>query len=130
MNRNAFAFGAVFVASVVFLVVVARVEPRDLTALLFALTILAWISFVVLGRAARRPPRIGALTERTIIAAVIAALGTVSCLIVVNTDAGRPLFDANTASLLFRFVILAVLTVPTVWLALWLTGRLGPGGNG
>lgn len=107
------------------ILIVARVEPSDLTPLLFALTILSWVSFAVLGRAALQRPRIGALSERTLIAAIIAMLGTVACLIVANTDAGRPLFDAATSSLLFRLSILAVLAVPAAWLGLWLTGRLG-----
>jgi hypothetical protein len=106
------------------------VNPSDLTWVLFVLTGLSWGSFAVLGHAAVQRPRIGALTERTTIAAIIALLGTVSCLIVTNTDAGRPLFDAATASLLFRLSILGVLSVPTAWLVLWFSGRLGQGGNG
>ena len=104
--------------------------PADLTWLLFGLTGLAWFSFLVLGHAAIQPPRIGALTERTTIALIIALLGTVSCVIVLNTDHGRPWFSTETSSLLFRFAILAVLAVPSAWLILWFSGRLGQGGRG
>lgn len=116
--------------TVAFLVYVLRVEPRDLTGIVFILTFLSWVSFVVLGRAAYQRPRIGALTERTFIALVIAVLGTFSCVLALNTDAGRPLLDAATASLIFRLVIIAVLAVPAIWLALWFLGRLGPSGHG
>lgn len=124
---RALAFGLTVAASVLVLMVVLRVEARDLTPLVFALTACAWASFVVLGRAALVPPRIGALTERAFIALIIAALGSVSLVIAANTDGGRPWFDAATASLLFRLSILGVLAVPAAWLALWLTGRLGQG---
>jgi cytochrome c oxidase assembly factor CtaG len=96
-----------------------------LTPVAFILTGCAWLSFLVLGRAALRRPRIGALTERAFIAFVIAALGTVSCLIVMNTDNGHAFFPVEVASLLFRLAIIAVLAVPTLWLALWTTGQLG-----
>lgn len=96
-----------------------------LTPLLWALTILAWCSFVVLGRAAVQRPRIGALTERTVIAFIIAVLGTVSSLLRSNTDSGFALFPAQVAALIFAVTILVVLSVPTAWLVLWFTNRLG-----
>jgi hypothetical protein len=118
------------VAAAVVLVYVLRVTPGDLTWLLVVLTLSSWASFVVLGHAALEPPRIGALSERAFIAFIIAVLGSVSCVIVANTDAGQPWFDTQVASLLFRLTILAVLAVPTVWLILWYSGRLGQGGHG
>lgn len=108
-------------------VIVLNVSARSLTPLALLLTFGAWWSFAVLGRAALQRPRIGALTERAFIAFIIAVLGSVACAIAVNTDSGRPWFDAATASLLFRLAIIAVLAVPTLWLVLWLTGRLGQG---
>lgn len=105
--------------------VIAGVPAASLTPLLFVLTALAWVSFLALAQAAWIRPRIGALTERAVIALIIALLGSVSSLIVANNDHGHPLFDAATASLLFRMSILAVLFVPAVWLALWIAGRLG-----
>lgn len=110
--------------AVVFL---AGIAPRSLTPVAVLLTAAAWVSCALLTRAALRKPRIGALTERAFIALVIAILGTVSCLIALNTDSGRPLFDANTASLVFRLAIIAVLGVPTLWLYLLFTDRLGQG---
>lgn len=103
------------------------VTARTLTPMVVILTAGAITSFLVLTNAARRKPRIGALTERAFIAFLIAVLGTVSCAIVINTDAGHPLFDAVTASLVFRIAIIAVLAVPSVWLVLWYAGRLGEG---
>jgi len=103
----------------------AGVAPTALTPIAFILTGGAWLSFVVLGRAAMRKPRIGALTERAFIAFVIAALGSVSCAIVLNTDSGHAYFPTEVASLLFRLAIIAVLAVPTLWLVLWMTGQLG-----
>lgn len=99
----------------------------SLTPLVFLLTGGAWASFIVLGRAASHRPRIGALTERAFIAFVIAALGTIACVIVLNTDSGRPYFDSDTASFVFRAAMLVVLSIPSAWLLLWLTGRLGQG---
>lgn len=108
---------------------VIRVEPEDLTWLVFALTVTAWVSAAVLGRAALRPPHIGALTERAVIAVVIALLGTISCIIVLNTDLGRPWFPVAISSALFRLSVLGVLAVPLTWLILWYLGRLGPHGE-
>ena len=98
-----------------------------LTPLAIALTIAAWCSLVVLTHAALQKPRIGALSERAFIAFIIAVLGTVACTLAINTDAGRPWFGAEAASMLFRLSIIAVLAVPSIWLALWVTGRLGQG---
>lgn len=106
-------------------VYVLRIDAAELKPLLIALTGLAWLSFAVLGRAAARPPRIGALTERTFIAFTIAMLGSMSVLITTNTDLGRPWFDVPTASLIFRMSIIAVLAIPSGWLVLWFLGRLG-----
>jgi hypothetical protein len=102
----------------------------SLTPLLLLLTVAAWLSCLLLGYFAIRAPRIGALSERTFIALAIAALGTVASLIVLNTDGGHPLFDAATASILFRCTMLVVLAIPSIWLVLYVMGRLGPGGKG
>ena len=96
-----------------------------LTPILFLLTVGAWSSFFVLGRAALRPPRIGALTERAFIALVIAVLGTVSSALRYNTDSGFTIVPQPVAALIFACTMLVVLAIPTVWLALWLLGRLG-----
>jgi hypothetical protein len=119
------AFAATAILAALSLVYVIRVDPADLTWLLFTLTAGAWASVIVLGHAAASGPGIGALTERTFVGLVIALLGTVACLIVTNTDAGRPWFNVEISSLLFRLSILAVLAIPCVWLVLWLSGKLG-----
>lgn len=98
-----------------------------LTPLLILLTAGAWTSFFVLGRAAFQRPRIGALTERTFIAFVLAVLGTISSLLRYNTDSGFALFPQPIAALLFASTMLVVLAIPTAWLVLWLLGRLGQG---
>lgn len=119
------AFAITVTLGVVFLVYVVQVEPRDLTWLVFVLTAAAWASVAVLGYYAGKNPPIGSLTERAFVSLTIALLGTVACILVLNTDRGHPILDAQQASLLFRLAILAVLSVPSVWLVLWLTGRLG-----
>lgn len=103
---------------------------QQLTPLLFLLTGLAWTSTLILAYFASRKPRIGALTERTVIAVIISVIGTISCLLVLNTDQGRPYFDRDTASLLFRSAMLLLLLVPTGWLVLFFAGRLGRSGKG
>jgi hypothetical protein len=122
--RSVIAYTATF-SILALIVFAAGVQPSALTPVAFILTGAAWLSFLVLGRAATRRPRIGALTERAFIALVVASLGTVSCLIVLNTDNGHAFFTTEVASLLFRLAIIAVLAVPALWLVLWLTGRLG-----
>ncbi len=102
-------------------------SAASLTPLLIFLTLGSWTSFLVLGHAAFRRPRIGALTERTFIAFVLAVLGTVSSLLRYNTDSGFALFPQPVAALVFASTMLVVLTIPTVWLVLWLMGRLGQG---
>jgi len=96
-----------------------------LTPLLWLLTGFAWISFGVLVWAAFEVPRITALSERTLIAFLIALLGTVASLLRYNADTGLSLFPQSTAVLIFVLVILAVLLVPTAWLFLFVLGRLG-----
>jgi hypothetical protein len=127
VSLQTFAWLLAVITTIAIAALVARVPASDLTGMLFALTAVSWVSFAVLGRAAWVKPRIGALTERAFIAVIIAMLGTVSCLIVWNTDHGYLLFPREIASLLFRLSVLAVLTVPAIWLALWLAGRLGQG---
>lgn len=96
-----------------------------LTPLLWLLTTFAWASFLVLSWAAFRGARIGALTERTFIAFVLACLGTVSSLLRYNTDSGFALFPQPVAALIFAVTMLVVLLIPTVWLVAWFTGNLG-----
>jgi len=122
--------GILTAALLLVLVIGLRLEASDLTPLIVALTLGAWSSFLVLARAAFTGPQIGALTERTLIAFVLALLGTVSTLLVLNTDTGNTVVDRQTASLVFRILMIAVLAIPTGWLFLWLTGNLGDGSDG
>jgi len=96
-----------------------------LSVALIALTITSWASTFLLVRAARQPPRIGALVERAIIAVVLSAFGTVCVVIVFNTDAGWEWFTNDAARALFRLSLFAFLLIPCVWLGLYLTDRLG-----
>ena len=105
----------------------ARLDPAELNPIVYTLTGFSYVCFIALIGPTLIRPRIGALSERTFIGFVISFLGTVSSIIVYNTDHERILFDAQTAALLFREAIIAVLLVPTVWLVLFVTGRLGQG---
>ena len=100
-------------------------NAATLTPIVWVLTGLAWVSFVVFVWAAFAGPRIASLTERTWIALLIALLGTVASLLRYNTDTGFSLFSQATATLLFAITILLVLAVPAAWLVLFVTGRLG-----
>ena len=112
------------------LLVAARIEPHQLTPFLVFLTAMAWVCFGVLMWAAFGGRRIGALTERTFVAFLLAVLGSVGCLIVLNNDRGLPFFTAEMASFLFRYTLLALLCVPTIWLVLAATNRLGADDEG
>lgn len=103
----------------------ARLDPSALNPLVYALTFGAWLCVVLLIGPTLVRPRIGALSERTFVAFVIALLGTISSVIVYNTDHDRIIFDAQTAALLFREAIIAVLLIPSIWVVLFLTGKLG-----
>lgn len=112
---------------VAILIVAARLEPAHLNPLIYLLTGGAWLFVAVVIRPTLRRPRIGALSERTFVGVIIALLGTISSVIVYNTDHDRVLFDQQTAALLFREAIIAVLLIPTIWIVLYLAGRLGSG---
>lgn len=114
---------AFFVSAV--LIISARLDPAQLNPLVYGLTIGSYLFLILIIRPTLRRPRIGALSERTFIGAVIAFLGTVASIIVYNTDHDRILFDQQTAALLFRESIVAVLMVPTIWIILFFAGKLG-----
>ena len=93
--------------------------------LILAAATIAWVSVVILGHAARRQPRIGALTERTVIGAGAAAFVTVKGLIAVHADSGFPFFDASASETILRVASLFLGLAPVYWLILYLRGRLG-----
>lgn len=91
----------------------------------------AWVSAVVLVRAARHArPSVGALTERAVIAVLIAVMLTIYAVVAANTDIGSSLFDQDTGRRFVRLVVVMVGAIPVVWCYLWLRGRLGPRGLG
>lgn len=96
-----------------------------LAYLVYALVPFAWVSTAILWWAARRPPRIGALTERTVIAFVIAVFLTSIAVIVYNSESERFLFPTEVARIVFRVSVLIIGLVPVSWVILWASGRLG-----
>jgi hypothetical protein len=93
--------------------------------------LVSWFSAISLVWAARHAkPRIGALTERAIIAVLISTFLTVYAFVAWNTNAGYPLFDFEAGLRLLRGLVLLLSLVSPLWLGLWLTGRLGDGGRG
>jgi len=107
------------------LLVSARLEPAALNPLVYGLTVGAWLFLGLVIRPTLKRPRIGALSERTFVGFVIALLGTISSVIVYNVDHDRILFDAQTSALLFREAIIAILLIPSIWIVLFLAGKLG-----
>lgn len=85
----------------------------------------AWISAAILAHAAWRRPRIGALTERAVIAVVFAILGTFYFLVTVNTTTGYALLPLEAARFVVRLLVVVVLLIPAWWTFLYLSGRLG-----
>lgn len=96
-----------------------------LTGLVFVLVPVTWLSTGLLVMFAWQKPRIGALTERAMIAIVISLLITASAILVLNTLSGQALFPAETARLIFRASLLGVGLVPAAWLVMYATNRLG-----
>lgn len=89
------------------------------------LTVFAVISAVVLARAAFLKPRIGALTERAVIGALLAFFGVVYTVVALDTELGRVVLTTDLARFVVRCAVVAILSIPTYWTFLYLTGRLG-----
>lgn len=98
---------------------------RILPVAVVLMTALAVISAAILLRAALNRPFIGALLERAGIGGIIAAFGVTSTVLILNTETGWTLIDRETASILFRVSLLALLAIPTFWDYLYYSGRLG-----
>lgn len=96
-----------------------------LAVLVYGLVPFSVFSAAVLVWAARQPPRIGALTERAVIAVIIAVFISSIALLVYNTETGRTIIDQEAARIVFRVSVLLLGLVPVSWVILWLTGRLG-----
>jgi hypothetical protein len=95
-----------------------------LALLVYALVPFAWVSAGILFWAARRPPRIGALTERSWIALVIAIFLTSISVIVFNSESGQTLLAVEVARVIFRASVVLLGLVPVSWVVLWASGRL------
>lgn len=89
------------------------------------LAIASWLSTILLVNAAMQRPRIGALTERAVIAVVLSALGTVAVVLRINGDTGYALFPIDAARIIFGITVLGLLLTPCLWLLLYLSNRLG-----
>ncbi len=83
------------------------------------LTIVSWVSTVLLLRAAWIRPRIHVLTERAFIAVLISLVGTLGVVMLVK------LLPAEPGWTIFRLVLLSLLAVPSYWTWLYFSGRLG-----
>jgi len=95
---------------------------------IWLLTAFSWISALVLIRAAHGA-HIGALTERAIVATVLAVFGTVYSLVVLNAEVVKAL-GLDTAVTIVRVVVVFLLMLGPYWTFLYLTGRLGDDGKG
>ena len=100
-------------------------SPADALPLaIWALGVYAWLSAAVLMRAAYRHPRIGALTERAVVAVCIAIFGTIYGAVVFNTEVAR-FVDVPTAMVVVRLGVVMLLCLPAWWSWRFATGRLG-----
>ena len=100
-----------------------------LSVLVVVLVPFSWISAVILVRAARHKPRIGALTERAAIAIAIAVMVTAGGLLTINRTADHAFFPVDAARVVFSIAIIVVGAVPLAWTWLWVTGGLGEDGQ-
>lgn len=96
--------------------------------LIWVLTITAWVSALILMRLARGS-KVGALTERAVIAVGIALFGTAYSLAVVNTELIQ-ILPSETVRDLLRIAVVVLLLLPVYWTILYFTGRLGDNGKG
>jgi hypothetical protein len=93
--------------------------------LIIALTLVSAVSAVILVLAAIRPPRIGALVERAVIALDIVFVGVVYSLVAWDTDLGRVVLSTEIARVAVRFAVVTLLALPAIWTAMLITGNLG-----
>ncbi len=98
-----------------------------LAALVIILVPFSWLSTFILWRAARPRPRIGALTERAVIAFAIAIMVTAGGLLTLNRTADYPFFGVEVARVIFSLSVVTIGMVPVSWTLMWFFGRLGEG---
>ena len=93
---------------------------------IWALSAYAWFSAVVLVRAACcEHPRIGALSERALVAVIIATFGTVYSVVIFNAEILGYIVDIDTMRVVRRLAVMMLLLVPVWWSWMFATGRLG-----
>lgn len=95
-------------------------------ALLF-LPFINWPVAIMLIRLARIRPTIRALTERAVLALVIAVATTTYVLVAVNTEIGFAMFDFEIGKVILRLLILAIGLFPLWWLWSYYKGRFHGG---
>lgn len=101
-----------------------------LVVLSLALVPFSVVSTVLLVSEARKPPRIGALSERAVIAVGITIMVLSGTFITLNRILGNSLFAVEAARLLFLASLILLEFIPVVWLVLLYSRRLGDGGRG
>ena len=99
-------------------------------ALLAVLTVISCMSAFLLVVAASKKPHIGALTERAIIGVFLAFFGVLYTLVAADTEFGRVILSTDEARFVSRAAVVMVLSIPTVWMVLYVSGRLGDNGKG
>lgn len=99
-------------------------------ALLAVLTVVSCVSAALLVVAAIQKPRIGALVERAIIGVFLAFFGVLYTLVAADTEFGRVILSTEEARFVSRSAVVMILSIPTVWMVLYLTHRLGDNGKG
>lgn len=103
-------------------------EPNTLT--FFGLLVLPFINWPVafmLIRLARIKPHIRALTERAILAVVIAVVTTIYVFVAANTQGGFFVLSQGEALTLLRLTIIGFGLYPAWWLWTYYRGDFGSG---
>ncbi len=95
-----------------------------LAAVIWVLTVLAWVSAVVLLRATRHAPHIAALMERSTVAVGLALFGTVYSALTINNEFAG-IVNMTDAVVVVRVAVIGLLVLPSWWLWIWLRGKLG-----
>lgn len=92
-------------------------------AALLALPFINWPVAIILIRLARIKPMIRVLTERAVLAAIIATVTTVYWFIAVNTQLGFPVITSTGSMFVIRLMIVLVGIYPAWWLWSYYSGR-------
>ena len=92
-------------------------------AALLATPFINWPVAIILIRLARIRPTIRALTERAILAVIIAIVTTVYWFIAINTQLGFPVITPTGSMFIIRCTIVTIGLYPLWWLWSYSTGR-------